>query len=88
MGTVQGSIPGPILYTIFVSLILDLEFMFTFADNNYVPNCAIPDLIKVTEKALESITKGLRDLGLVFNQSVFSTKEMWHKSQLFWEISE
>ena len=35
VGTVQGSILGPLLYALFVSPILDLEKLTLFADDNY-----------------------------------------------------
>ena len=36
VGTVQGSILGPILYAIFVSPLFDLAKMTLFADDNYL----------------------------------------------------
>jgi hypothetical protein len=71
MGTVQGLILELILYAIFVSPIFDLEFVFTFADDNYEPKitCTIPEFIKDMEKATLSVNKWLRDLGFVVNQS-------------------
>ena len=35
-GTIQGSRLGPILYTIFVSPLFDLEKMTNYADDNFI----------------------------------------------------
>jgi hypothetical protein len=63
----------------------DLEFLFSFADDMYVPkvNCLLPELIKDIEKSLEAITKWLRDTGLIINQSktflcIFYKRETAH----------
>jgi hypothetical protein len=71
LGTVQGSILGPILYALFVSPILDLERLFAFADDNFVPviNNNINVVANDTEKTLERITKWLRQSGLKVNDS-------------------
>ena len=37
LGTVQGSILGPVLYSIYVSPLFDLEYLLAFADDNYIP---------------------------------------------------
>ena len=44
--------------------------MLTIAGTDFVPKvkCAIPELISDMEQSLESITKWLRDSGLVVNQ--------------------
>ena len=36
IGTVQGSIHGPILYAIFVSPIFDMQDLIKFADDNFI----------------------------------------------------
>jgi hypothetical protein len=36
LGTVQGSVLGPILYAIFVSPIVDIVPLLTFADDSYI----------------------------------------------------
>ena len=71
LGTVQGSILGPILYALFVSPLLSLEFVLVFADDNYMPkvNSVLPQLIIDMEKTLEAMTKWLRKSGLVVNQA-------------------
>ena len=71
MGTIQGSILGPILYAIYVSPLFDLEQLTNFADDNFVlgwNNC-ISALIVDMEKKLEAITKWLKDSGLVVNEA-------------------
>jgi endonuclease/exonuclease/phosphatase family metal-dependent hydrolase len=70
LGTIQGSILGPILYAIFVSPLFDVEYFLAFADDNYVPKFGFDQesLIKDMEKALEAITKWMRDSGLAVNK--------------------
>ena len=71
VGTIQGSILGPILYAIYVSPLFDLEQLTNFADDNFVlgwNNC-ISALIVDMEKKLEAITKWLKDSGLVVNEA-------------------
>jgi hypothetical protein len=69
-GTVQGSILGPILYAIYISPVLDLVFMLSFADDNFTIKWNINknQLIKDTECELEVLTKWLRDSGLKVNE--------------------
>ena len=71
VGTVQGSILGPILYAIFVSPLFDLAKMTLFADDNYLIswNKTIQQLIIDMQKILESVTKWLRQSGLKVNDS-------------------
>ena len=70
VGTVQGSILGPILYAIFVSPLFDLEKMTLFADDNYIIlwNRQLSALITDMKKTIESITKWLRQSGLKVNE--------------------
>ena len=71
VGTVQGSILGPILYAIFVSPLFDLAKMTKFADDNFIIkyNKHIPNLINDMKKTLEMIIKWLKDSGLKVNNS-------------------
>ena len=69
VGTVQGSILGPILYAIFVSPLFDLAKMTKFADDNFVIkyNKSMSQLIDDMKKTLEMIIKWLKDSGLKVN---------------------
>ncbi len=71
VGTIQGSVLGPILYALFVSPLFDIANITNFADDNFclVWNKEIGALIVDLERKLEMITKWLRDSGLVVNQS-------------------
>ena len=71
VGTVQGSILGPILYAIFVSPLFDLAKMTLFADDNYILewNKCLARLIIDMQKKIESITKWLRQSGLKVNDA-------------------
>ena len=69
LGTVQGSVLGPILYAIFVSPIFDIVPLLTFADDSYitVTNKNKEELKQDMEKTLEAITKWLKKSGLKVN---------------------
>ncbi len=69
LGTVQGSILGPILYAIFVSPLFDICELSSFADDIYIPRCG-GDVVILTndmEKEIEAITKWLKKSGLKVN---------------------
>ena len=71
IGTIQGSILGPILYALFIRPIYNFEKITTFADDNYVvernqnKECALKEL----GRRLERIVKWLKDSGLKVNES-------------------
>ena len=71
LGTVQGSILGPVLYAIFVSPLFDIEPLLAFADDSYImrENSNINELIEDLQKSLEAITKWLKKSGMKVNQS-------------------
>jgi abortive infection bacteriophage resistance protein len=64
LGTVQGSVLGPILNAIFVSPIFDIVPLLTFADDSYITVITKnkEDLKKNMEKTLEDITKWLKKI--------------------------
>ena len=70
LGTVQGSILGPILYAIFVSPLFDIEEFDAFADDTYIPRWSADVMILMEDmkKSLEAITKWLKKSGLKVNQ--------------------
>ena len=70
LGTVQGSILGPILYAIFTSPLFDVEDILTFADDNFIPrsDSSLPVLIKRVELALDATTTWMRNSGLKVNE--------------------
>lgn len=69
IGTVQGSILGPILYAVFVSPLFDLTKLTNFADDIHVVrwNKEMQPLIQDLEMSIEMITKWLRKSGLTVN---------------------
>ena len=71
VGTVQGSILGPVLYALFVSPILDLEKLTLFADDNYavVWNKDKNLLILNMQRKLERITNWLVKSGMKVNET-------------------
>ena len=70
LGTVQGSVLGPVLYAIYVSPLFDIAPLLSFADDSYdvQSNKDKSLLIKDVEKSLETITKWLKKSGLKVNQ--------------------
>jgi predicted house-cleaning noncanonical NTP pyrophosphatase (MazG superfamily) len=62
LGTVQGSILGPVLYSIFVSPLFKIADLELFADDSFITksNESLTELIKDMEKSLEAITKWLK----------------------------
>jgi hypothetical protein len=37
LGTVKGFILGPVLYSIFISPIFEIEVLYAFADDSFIP---------------------------------------------------
>ena len=69
VGTVQGSILGPILYALFVSPVFDLASMTMFADDNYVIKWHkhLNLLLDEIKQTLETIIKWFKESGLKVN---------------------
>ena len=89
VGTIQGSILGPILYAIFTAPLFDLQTMISFADDANVVRCNknLSRLINDTQKDLEMITKWLRQSGLKVNDSKTELCLFHRKNQPLVEIT-
>ena len=68
-GTIQGSILGPILYTIYVSPLFDLTDLSNFADDNFAltMNSCKQEATNQMQLKLQLITKWLKESGLKVN---------------------
>jgi hypothetical protein len=66
LGTVQGSVLGPVLYAIFVSPLFDITPVLSFADDSYNVRTGVDkkSVIEDMEKSLEAIVKWLKKSGL------------------------
>jgi hypothetical protein len=71
LGTVQGSILGPVLYALFVSPLFEIEDFSAYADDTYIPRwiVCLETLIIDIENSLERITGWLSESGLLVNKS-------------------
>ena len=70
LGTVQGSVLGPVLYAIFISPLFDLEDLSAFADDNYAIKID-RDLtaLKISmENTIANISNWMRSSGLKVNE--------------------
>jgi hypothetical protein len=70
LGIVQGFILGPILYAIFISPVFEIESLFAFADDKFVPKIGKnkTELIREMESTLENIRKWIKQSGLKINE--------------------
>ena len=71
VGTVQGSILGPVLYSLFVSPLAELENLVLFADDNYILewNKHKTEMLTNMENKLKRITTWLTSSGLKVNET-------------------
>ena len=69
VGTVQGSILGPILYALFVSPVCDLAKITLFADDSYIihKNKQITELLIEMKRTIGTIIRWLSHSGLKVN---------------------
>ena len=70
IGTIQGSILGPLLYAIYVAPLQDLYEITLFADDNYplASDSNLERLITAFTNKLNTIIKWLQDSGLKINE--------------------
>jgi hypothetical protein len=71
LGTVQGSILGPVLYALYVSPLFDIEEFSAYADDTNIPrwNDSLNSLVINMEESLDKITNWLGESGLLVNTS-------------------
>ena len=70
LGTVQGSILGPVLYAMFIAPVFDIENLYAFADDKFVPTIGDDkaELVRNTETSIENIRKWIKQSGLKINE--------------------
>lgn len=68
-GTVQGSVLGPVLFSIFIRPMFDIEDLYSYADDSYilVHEATTEELIKQTEEKTNNVAKWLDQSGMVVN---------------------
>lgn len=62
-GTMQGSVLGLIIFSLFIRPIYDVENLTTYADDNYISRIGF-DLEQVLDETKKAIKRWLKDSGL------------------------
>jgi hypothetical protein len=88
LGTVQGLILGPVIYAIFVSPLFDLEDLFAFADNTFIPRIGenSTDLIRDMERSLETTTKYMKKSGFNIKENKTKLNVFYKNDVVPWNI--
>jgi hypothetical protein len=81
-GTIQGSVLGPVLFSLFIRPIYDVESITTYADDNYVMKIYTNKniVLRQVKNSVEVILKWLKDSGLMVNESKTELC-VFHRSQ-------
>jgi hypothetical protein len=69
-GTVQGSVLGPVLFSLFIRPVYKIENLTTYADDNYVMRTGheLKDVLQRTQQAIENVSSWLKKSGLKVNE--------------------
>ena len=69
-GTIQGSVLGPVLFSIFIRPIYEIEALITYADDNYlgIANNNLDLALEQTKMKIGRVTDWLTNSGLKINE--------------------
>ena len=68
-GTIQGSVLGPILFSLYMAPLLQMEDLELYADNNYLgeDHETLNELLSKLQEKVNRVTKWLMDSGMKVN---------------------